>query len=155
MCQAIRYVYPDCRHPIVPDPDVWDVERCRRAHATNRDCWMPHDLHPDFIQHRVWTNGNLTEPCENSSFEESSDEDDDEQADTNGQDTTQSTTEMDDSLNGVLDLGVAQAIQRVVDRLAESDDEQEPAEEDLPDDHSLGSASMDLEGSQPSETEYH
>ncbi|KAM0561987.1 hypothetical protein ACHAPJ_002428 [Fusarium lateritium] len=63
MCKPVRYVYPDCGHPVDPDPDVWILERCASAHRSNRDCWLPNDIPDQFIEDKPWPNDNLTEPC--------------------------------------------------------------------------------------------
>ncbi|KAF4983587.1 hypothetical protein FZEAL_1037 [Fusarium zealandicum] len=63
MCQPIRYTYPNCGHPIVSRPDVWTLERCRRARCWNRDCWVPNDILDDLIKDEPWPNDNLTDAC--------------------------------------------------------------------------------------------
>ncbi|KAF4972861.1 hypothetical protein FSARC_661 [Fusarium sarcochroum] len=63
MCKPVRYVYPDCGHPIDLDPEVWILERCRLAHRSNRDCWLPNDIPDQFIEDKPWPNDNLTESC--------------------------------------------------------------------------------------------
>lgn len=63
MCQAVRYVYPGCGHPIRPDSDRWYLERCRIAHDTDSNCWLPHNLPPEFIQDRVYHGEGLAEDC--------------------------------------------------------------------------------------------
>ncbi|KAJ4268862.1 hypothetical protein NW762_002933 [Fusarium torreyae] len=63
MCKPVRYVYPDCGHPVDPDPDVWILERCVSAHWSNRDCWLPNDIPDQFIEDKPWPNDNLSEPC--------------------------------------------------------------------------------------------
>ncbi|KAF4341015.1 PPIC-type PPIASE domain protein [Fusarium beomiforme] len=63
MCLPVRYVYPDCGHPVDSDPQVWSVERCRSAVVLNRDCWTPHDILEELIEKKPWPNNNLTEPC--------------------------------------------------------------------------------------------
>ncbi|KAF4945143.1 hypothetical protein FGADI_12152 [Fusarium gaditjirri] len=63
MCKAVRYVYPECGHPVDPDPKVWVLERCIPAVSFNRDCWFPRDLPENFIEKKPWPNDNLAEPC--------------------------------------------------------------------------------------------
>ncbi|RKL43163.1 hypothetical protein BFJ72_g4576 [Fusarium proliferatum] len=63
MCRAVRYVYPECGHPVDPDPKVWVLERCIPAVSFGRDCWFPRDLPENFIEKKPWPNDNLAEPC--------------------------------------------------------------------------------------------
>ena len=63
MCQPVRYVYPTCGHPVDLDEAIWTLERCRRAHCYNRDCWIPNDVPEDMIEKKPWPYGELTEPC--------------------------------------------------------------------------------------------
>ncbi|KAH7267641.1 uncharacterized protein BKA55DRAFT_684917 [Fusarium redolens] len=63
MCKAVRYIYPECGHPVDPDPKVWIVERCIPAISFNRDCWIPRNVPENFIEKKPWPNDNLTEPC--------------------------------------------------------------------------------------------
>ncbi|KAF5245476.1 hypothetical protein FANTH_7309 [Fusarium anthophilum] len=63
MCRAVRYVYPECGHPVDPDPKVWVLERCIPAVSFGRDCWFPRDLPENFIDKKPWPNDNLAEPC--------------------------------------------------------------------------------------------
>ncbi|KAF5640580.1 PPIC-type PPIASE domain protein [Fusarium sp. NRRL 52700] len=63
MCRAVRYVYPECGHPVDPDPKVWVLERCIPAVSFGRDCWFPRNLPENFIEKKPWPNDNLAEPC--------------------------------------------------------------------------------------------
>ncbi|KAF5571454.1 PPIC-type PPIASE domain-containing protein [Fusarium phyllophilum] len=63
MCRAVRYVYPECGHPVDPDPRVWVLEKCIPAVSFGRDCWFPRDLPENFIEKKPWPNDNLAEPC--------------------------------------------------------------------------------------------
>ncbi|KAK2680079.1 hypothetical protein RAB80_005260 [Fusarium oxysporum f. sp. vasinfectum] len=63
MCKAVRYVYPECGHPVDPDPKAWVLEKCIPAVSFNRDCWLPRDLPENFIEEKPWPNDNLAEPC--------------------------------------------------------------------------------------------
>ncbi|KAG8665496.1 hypothetical protein FPOAC2_10570 [Fusarium poae] len=63
MCKAVRYVYPNCGHPIVQDKYVWSVERCPYAQCCSRDCWIPNDIPQHLIEDTPWPYDNLTEPC--------------------------------------------------------------------------------------------
>ncbi|KAF5020963.1 hypothetical protein F66182_7009 [Fusarium sp. NRRL 66182] len=63
MCNPVRYVYPDCGHPIDSDPEVWTLERCLLAYHGGRDCWIPSDIADKLIEKKPWPNDNLTESC--------------------------------------------------------------------------------------------
>ncbi|KAM5351117.1 hypothetical protein ACJ41O_003840 [Fusarium nematophilum] len=63
MCQPIRYVYPSCGHPVIPEPESWILERCRRAMRSNRECWVPLDILDEAVEERPWPNDRLKEPC--------------------------------------------------------------------------------------------
>lgn len=63
MCQAVRYVYPSCGHSIRPYSDTWYFERCRIAHDTDSNCWMPRNLPPEFIQDKVYYGEGVAEEC--------------------------------------------------------------------------------------------
>ncbi|WZH44309.1 hypothetical protein QYS62_005328 [Fusarium acuminatum] len=63
MCKPVRYVHPGCGHPVDLDPGVWTIERCRLAHLSNRECWIPHDVPNELISRKTWPNDNLPEPC--------------------------------------------------------------------------------------------
>ncbi|KAM0346388.1 hypothetical protein ACHAPU_005451 [Fusarium lateritium] len=63
MCKPVRYVYPGCGHPVDLDLEVWTMERCRLAHLSNRDCWIPQDIPDELIERKPWPNENLSEPC--------------------------------------------------------------------------------------------
>ncbi|KAF4456383.1 hypothetical protein F53441_1453 [Fusarium austroafricanum] len=59
MCKPVRYVYPDCGHPVDSDPDKWIVESCLTAISLNRDCWIPKGLPDEYIEKKPWPNNNL------------------------------------------------------------------------------------------------
>ncbi|KAJ4211085.1 hypothetical protein NW759_012838 [Fusarium solani] len=168
MCQAVRYVYPDCGHPIRPDSDTWYLERCRIAHDTYSNCWLPHNLPPEFIQERVYHGDDLAEECATClslgawddddavrAWGEENDEDEDDEGDDDAgnaaeQNTTQRSTEADTTAEELRD---AEDLRWAMNKMIEIDSDA-GGETPPPEDRSLGSASMDLEGSQPSETEY-
>ncbi|SPJ73078.1 uncharacterized protein FTOL_02807 [Fusarium torulosum] len=63
MCKPVRYVHPGCGHPVDLEPGVWTIERCRLAHLSNRECWIPHDVPDELINRKTWPNDNQPEPC--------------------------------------------------------------------------------------------
>ncbi|KAF5658452.1 hypothetical protein FHETE_9876 [Fusarium heterosporum] len=63
MCRPFRYVYPGCGHPVDLDLEIWTIERCRLAHLSNRDCWIPQDIPDELIERKPWPNDSLSEPC--------------------------------------------------------------------------------------------
>ncbi|CAJ0553369.1 Ff.00g118810.m01.CDS01 [Fusarium sp. VM40] len=63
MCKPVRYVHPGCGHPVDLGPGVWTIERCRLAHLSNRECWIPHDVPDELINRKTWPSDNLPEPC--------------------------------------------------------------------------------------------
>ncbi|KAF5002583.1 hypothetical protein FGRMN_267 [Fusarium graminum] len=63
MCKPVRYVHPGCGHPVDLDLEVWTIERCRLAHLSNRDCWVPQDIPDELIERKPWPNDSLSEPC--------------------------------------------------------------------------------------------
>jgi hypothetical protein len=62
MCQPISYTYPNCNH-LIAAPSVWILERCWRALAIHRDCWLPPNYPPEDIQRRPWPGKPLVEGC--------------------------------------------------------------------------------------------
>ncbi|KAF4460825.1 PPIC-type PPIASE domain-containing [Fusarium albosuccineum] len=142
MCKPIRYVYPDCGHPVVPKREVWILERCTRAFACNRDCWIPNDILASRIQDKPWPNNNLTEPCALCEEERA------DQARCNAQ-------IQEELLAARMKDSVMRRIQRTareITALAQEimmDQQEEQVEfvmeEDVEEEGSLGSAPMDLE----------
>ncbi|RMJ18938.1 hypothetical protein CDV36_001373 [Fusarium kuroshium] len=154
MCQTVRYVYPDCGHPIRPDSDTVYIERCRIAHDTDSNCWIPQSLPPAFIQDRAYYGEDLAEECATclslnawddedavQAWRDKSDEEDEEDA------TEQNTTqrEMEPVLSEEERLE-AEALQWAINKMIEIDSDAE--------EQSSSEETMDLDGSQPSNAEY-
>ncbi|RSL96118.1 hypothetical protein CDV31_013590 [Fusarium ambrosium] len=162
MCQTVRYVYPDCGHPIRPDSDTVYIERCRIAHDTDSNCWIPQNLPPAFIQDRAYYGEDLAEECatclslnawddedavqawvEGGSFFERDKSDGEDEEDATEQNATQRETEAVLSEEERLE---AEALQWAINKMIEIDSDAE--------EQSSSSETMDLDGSQPSNAEY-
>ncbi|KAJ4329468.1 hypothetical protein N0V84_000103 [Fusarium piperis] len=133
MCQAVRYVYPGCGHPIRPFSDALFVERCRIAHDTDTTCWMPQIPPPEFVQERVWYSEDLAEECamclvsntynldDPGSFFLGEDEDEDEEDEyEDGEDDEDDEKEAAENLRGAMNNPI------------EMDDDEQPVEDDIP-----------------------
>ncbi|KAI8721298.1 hypothetical protein NCS52_00577000 [Fusarium sp. LHS14.1] len=172
MCQAVRYVYPGCGHPIRPDSDTWYLERCRIAHDTDSNCWLPQNPPPEFMQERVYPGGDLAEECatcltlnawddddavrawgeENDDENEDEDEDGDSDAgNATQQDTTQTSTDAGPSAE---ELREAEDLQWAINKMIEIDSDAGGETPPSPENRRLDWASMGLEGSQRSRMKY-